>query len=68
MTIKHQESYAKGYDAAVRDICSGLRTKRTAGGETIQGAVHAADVIERGDFVGFASKAAPPTPAEGDKP
>lgn len=51
-----QRGWRGGYAAAVADICAGLRTKRTAGGETITGAVHAAEVIERGDFNGFADK------------
>ena len=34
------------------DVVALLRSTRTAGGETIQNARHAADVIERGDWVG----------------
>ena len=53
----------EGYTAAVRDICAGLRAK----GIALTSPSHAADVIERGDFVGFVSKATPQTTTEGDR-
>jgi hypothetical protein len=49
---------AEGYAQGLADVVALLRTKRTAGGETIVNAAHAADVIERGDAKGAAERAA----------
>lgn len=55
---KYLQGFDDGYNAAVADICAGLRTGRTAAGEAITGAVHAAEVIARGGFVGLVSREA----------